>query len=83
MIFQAKNILEPKVIQAMYQVRQSIEEMVTPSGASWLEMCIKIPGNKEGAYKSAPIAAPIAALQALRALPLTPVATVPLRYQQS
>ena len=48
MIFQAKNILEPKVIQAMYQVRKSIEEMVTPSGASWLEMCIKIPGNKDG-----------------------------------
>ena len=47
MIFQAKNILEPKVIQAMYQVRKSIEEMVTPSGASWQEMCIKIPGNKD------------------------------------
>ena len=47
MIFQAKNILEPEVIQAMYQVRKSIEKMVTPSGASWPEMCIKIPGNNK------------------------------------
>jgi len=30
MIFTAENILEPKVIQTIYKVRKSVEELVTP-----------------------------------------------------
>jgi len=43
MIFVSDNILVPEVIQAMYKVRKSIEDLVTSSGDTWSEMCMKVP----------------------------------------
>ena len=39
MIFEADNVLEPKVIRAMYSVRKRIAEAVTESGDTWEDMC--------------------------------------------
>ena len=43
MIFVADDILVPEVIQAMYKVRKSVEDLVTSSGDTWSEMCMKVP----------------------------------------
>ncbi len=36
MIFTAENILEPEVIQTIYRVRKSVEELVTPGSFAFL-----------------------------------------------
>ena len=43
MIFVADNILVPEVIQAIYRVRKSVETLVTSTGDSWQDMCMKVP----------------------------------------
>ena len=39
MIFEADNVLDPKVIRAMYSVRKRVSEAVTDSGDTWEDMC--------------------------------------------
>ena len=40
MIFEADNVLEPRVIRAMYSARKRIAEAVTESGGdTWEDMC--------------------------------------------
>lgn len=45
MIFEADNILKPEYIQTIYEVRKSMDEIVTPNGATWDNTCIKVPGE--------------------------------------
>ena len=43
MIFEADNVLDPKVIRAMYSVRKRVSEAVTESGDTWEDMCQRVP----------------------------------------
>ena len=43
MIFEADNVLDPKVIRAMYSVRKRVSEAVTDSGDTWEDMCQRVP----------------------------------------
>ena len=45
MIFEADNILKPEYIKTIYRIRKSMEELVTPMGATWDEMCFKVPSE--------------------------------------
>ena len=43
MIFVADNVLEPENIKSMYALHKRIEEIVTPQGLSWSDLCMKAP----------------------------------------
>ena len=43
MIFEADNVLDPRVIRAMYSVRKRVSEAVTESGDTWEDMCQRVP----------------------------------------
>jgi hypothetical protein len=45
MIFEADNVLDPDVIRAMFRIRKEIDDLVTPRGATWQEMCLRVPGK--------------------------------------
>jgi hypothetical protein len=42
-IFEADNVLKPEVIQTIFRIRQSMQDLVTPSGATWSDLCLRVP----------------------------------------
>ena len=43
LIIQADNVLEPRIIQKMYQIRQKLYTTVTKENVTWNQACLKVP----------------------------------------